>query len=450
MIRAALVTGALLLAVDARAQNAAPLIGTSHALPVVPLVKLEGSASGKATMTLSLDYIFGPSRETDIRISPTFQTTTSEGVATLLSANSNAMTAGAAWQLGVTVTFTGLPSLTGIPHEVATPAQRLEAANVCIDACTAADTSEICKNFRDEREKAREQRGVADLEKEAARLEKIASEAPAAAPDTVGKLLAAKAAKDKAEEANRAAVVHARHETADTVSAHLFCPKGAATLAKIDTVSRDQALLYPSRIISVGVLLGESRFKYLGPAADPALLTPASTSKPKLSFGLTYVRLPYEGPITIELPVRMDMSWESASRTARWCRPAGSVVRPDGSGSDPAEICDEQALGAPKRNMSVRGAFQFGYIHKQSGTWRLAVGPAAKYSVVTSGDNTYEVGLEAPLYLSMPLAKNGYQGLIRVAPSMMITHANDGTDDSRFLLTVALLGDRSMFVGALQ
>ena len=124
------------------------------------------------------------------------------------------------------------------------------------------------------------------------------------------------------------------------------------------------------------------------------------------------------------------------------------VQRPDGSGSDPAQICDEQPLGRPRANRSFRASAYLGVLDKRSAAWRFAVGPTLKYVPISEADDAYEFGAETPLYLRMSLIKGALLGIVRLTPSFAFTHASDGTDEVKFLMAPAVLADRSMFPSA--
>ena len=418
-------------------------IGHTHA--TLPSFKLEGGP-GKSSLDVGLDIAVALDRATDLQISPTFKATASDGVTTLLSTDGSSFTAGGAWQFGFALTVTTLPDLSREPIDLVPRDVRVSVMETCRNECDAGSSSDFCTALDASRKHYNPK----------------LPELKTAMKDTAD---AAKAARlggspdddlDDAATAAEAAYKAALHEVdiqaipylVETVDPLSVCKSQQKQYANME---RDASLQLPDKVLSAGLLVGATNNKWLDPSStDPMLFKTASKKYPQVTLAGSYLTIDPKRPITKEVSLRFDSSWQSSGKTAKWCSPAGMVSRPDGSGSDPAQICDEQPLGKPKAMRSLRAAAYVGVIDRRAAGWRFALGPTIKYTPVSKADDAYEIGGENPIYLRMSIIKQSLSAVVRLTPTFTFSHASDGTDDERFTITFAILGDRSLFANALQ
>jgi hypothetical protein len=97
-------------------------------------------------------------------------------------------------------------------------------------------------------------------------------------------------------------------------------------------------------------------------------------------------------------------------------------------------------LGAPTRAQALSAAGYVGFVGDDN-HWRVAMGPTARLD--SGGDRTaYEVGLALPL--SLVRSSAGFTGVVRVTPAVLFLRDADGARDTKALLTLTLLGDRTL------
>jgi hypothetical protein len=234
------------------------------------------------------------------------------------------------------------------------------------------------------------------------------------------------------------------------IGADKFCP---SAIGEFKAAEEKEARPSPARQLSFAFRMGRSEQTYLklgepAEGSDTNVYTKTSKKNPRLSAGVSYTKLDASNHFTLEVPARFDLEYPSSGKKARWCTPAGAVTRPGGAAGevDMAESCDEQALGEPVRSFTAKAGAYVGYVAPDE-SWRIAAGFVSKVEMV-DGDNPYEIGIEAPFYFFN--TSPNYAGLVRVTPSALITRDLDGKEDAKILVTLSLLGKRTLFTGALQ
>jgi hypothetical protein len=378
-------------------------------ISATPTFNLSGTTQGAGTFTVGADVLIplqpdGPGGGSNLRLVPTFQVATTDGVATILTGTSEGVKGATSWQFGGSLTYTQRQ-----------PILRIDV--VSLDA--KADLVARCRQnplFEARWEQAKRY-AISDT--------KGAEAEPASWTPAL------------ADEVARKAV--------DELSAEQLCPSAIAELVAAERLDK---LPLPLTQASFAFLIGKSQLSYLTPGVggDPAVYSATSASKPHLSAGAAYTQYLPKRHLSFEIPARLDLEYQQQATVARWCTPAGEVARPMSADRDPAQVCSERALGAPSRALTAKAAAYFGVVGPKE-DWRASVGPVASVSV-ESGDNPYQIGVEAPFYVFRKSA--GYSGLIRVTPSALLTRDRGGKEDATFVITLALLGDRTLFAGALQ
>jgi len=433
-----------------------------HTHVALPAFKLEGGP-GKSTLDVGLDITIGLAALLDLRIAPTFKATASDGLSTILSTDGSSFTAGGSWQLGIAATITSLPDLHGAPSDLASAAQRSAAIVTCRAECDRnAGSPDFCKQLAEARkqydDKLQEPKknaaaAAADAAQSAKKLaeSKEAKDKEAATKDAAAKAAAARNAATALAAAEREVEASALGYLLDKMEPATLCSAGKQVHVQANHAGRDALLQLPERAWSAGLLIGQTRNKWLDPASgDPMSFRLTTRNSPQVTVAASYVAIEPGSPMTREARVRIDSSWQPQSKTAKWCTPVGTVSRPDGSGSDAAQSCDEQPLGRPTAVRSLRTAAYLGVIDPRDADWRVAFGPTLKYTPVNKADSAYELGAELPIYARISLLKQSLHAVIRLTPAFTFVHASDGSETSRFTITLAVLGDRSLFSNALE
>jgi hypothetical protein len=130
----------------------------------------------------------------------------------------------------------------------------------------------------------------------------------------------------------------------------------------------------------------------------------------------------------------------------------------------------------PRRSWRLFTTAQVGYVSRPSGWWRASIGPLLGVQVTPEPVNLRDkvattlaaganlgkgledktlvtVGVMAPIYVNFARAPEEwvgeYKGLARVTPTFLAIHGDTGWD-LRFLVTIDLLGQRTLFGRALD
>jgi hypothetical protein len=363
-----------------------------------PLLTLSGDTKGEGKLSLGLDRLMPlGDKRSDLRLTLSAEIASSDGLATLVTGDEDGLQGPTSWLLGLDATYSvlqSIPGFTGPGLDAATPAQKRSI----VLSCLAEDPDPIATVRRWRR-------------------------------------------KQLARDPDRPFSVE--DETIDEIDPLDLCPKGIARLAEAEN---ERKLPLPRIQLSFGFRLGSSELTQLSPGADPMVLSKTTRRRLRIQAGMTYALFSPSTRLALDLPLSIDSTYVPSSDKARWCTPVGSIDRGDGSGADPAELCSELPLGDPVRKTSLRAAAHLGYVGDDT-TWRASMGPTVGY-VVGPGTNPYEVGLEAPIYLAR--ATSQFSGVVRVTPAVLLTRDEDGKEDTKVLLTIALLADRTLFPTALR
>lgn len=423
-----------LLVLIVAVRTAAAQDGSEHTHTTLPSFKLEGG-KGKTALEVDLEAVHGLGPLVDLGISASFKATAVDGITTILSTDGASLTPGGAWQLGVAGRLIKLRSVKDLPHELVPRETLIANLYKCRDQC---DQGKIKGGFCD----TLGQRRVA-----------LASRAPAAAVGAPSAAVGAPSAAAGAPPAMSPAEVAARDADviaylAEALDPSEYCPVETPLQGDV----RDGALELPEWTVSGGLSVGQVRLKWLEPAAaDPALLTSSGPELyPQVTLAGAALLVSPALAFTQEYSLRFDSSWKTSETTAKWCRPGGMVTRPDEDGADPAQICDELPIGHPQVTRTLHAAAYFGRVGRRSRAWRAAIGPVLNYTLASKGADAYEVSVDAPIYLKLSTLKQSLNLIARFTPSLALAHGSDGENEARFLITLAILGERSMFPGALD
>lgn len=207
-----------------------------------------------------------------------------------------------------------------------------------------------------------------------------------------------------------------------------------ATIA-IHEADNQAKLPLPKQQVALSLSGGQSEFSHLLPTADLMVLASETVREPWFAASLRFARYSPVSRISTEVAGSLQSSHEASSQNARWCTPVGMVE------SDPAETCDEMPLGAPTKTTTATAAAYVGLVGHDH-DWRAAIGPVTSFGF--GGDKlAYDLGIELPFYLVRSTA--GFSGVVRVAPAAFVTRDADGVSDTKILLTLTLLGSRTLF-----
>ncbi|XXY53645.1 hypothetical protein WME91_21150 [Sorangium sp. So ce269] len=375
--------------------------GGSRIAPVLPTLKLEGSTEGSAKLEVGADIVVRASDSIDLSFAPSFELTTADGLAALLSTDETDEAGAMPWRAGGTVSlhYLGKPvSRTAIAafRELDLRMKRAAVAR-CAVVCAQAPEEGSCKNFE-------------------AALKQVQSDS--------------------------------------SISPEDLCSDGQALWKEHEShIARDLRGMYPDLILSARAVAGRDSFTYVAEDPDQTPLVLHEDERHttyEIGSSLAWITpatVGWGSMLTLEGSFRVTAGYEASTVSAEWCMPVGSVPRQDGSGADEAEACTTGTFGAPASSTKMRGALRAGMLNRLQDLWRFAVGPY----VVRDGDS-YAVGFEAPLYLNFASAPpeyvGDYKGLLAVTPRAQWSVRGDGFPESRFVLTLALLGQRSFFGAA--
>ncbi|WP_437589704.1 hypothetical protein [Sorangium sp. So ce1000] len=383
----------------AQPQEAKP--GGGRIAPLLPTLRLEGSTDGSATLEVGADLIVRASDSIDLSIAPSLALTTADGLAALFSSDELDQAGAMPLRGGGTVSlfYLGEPvARTSVPAlRAADLRMKSIAVARCKEVCEQRPGDSSCVSFNEE-------------------LKKVISEASLDVGD--------------------------------------LCQDGRALWIEYEShTARELRGMYPDLVLSARAVVGRDSFTYM--AVDPGqtnLTLHRDERHTTVDFGtslswITSQEVAWGSKLTLEALFRVTTGYEPSRLKAAWCTPGGSVPRTDGSGVDEAELCTSRTYGAPMSSTRMRGALRVGVLNRLQDQWRFALGPY----VVRDGDS-YAVGVEAPLYFNFasapPEYAGSYKGLIGLAPRAEWSVRGDGFPESRFLLSLQLLGQRSFFGGA--
>jgi hypothetical protein len=214
-------------------------------------------------------------------------------------------------------------------------------------------------------------------------------------------------------------------------------------------------------------MAGSNQFTFLRPhlattQSKPAMCiidyTQATERHTDWSFAVSGTFVQHSG-LTVEVPLTVTQRWTASDERVTACANAGQYTLPGqlpagGTAATPVPLqsCQQFILGAPRSNLTVFATAQVGYLMRPSGFFRASIGPLLSSADITV-DTLTTVGFEAPIYLNFVNAPHqyvgDYKGLVRLTPAALWTHSYAGWD-SRFVLLIELLGQRTLFGKALD
>lgn len=214
-----------------------------------------------------------------------------------------------------------------------------------------------------------------------------------------------------------------------------YCDKAKVTLSAAERYPM------PARQLAMSFGVGRSTFTQLTPSDASMAFHPTTVHKPRFSMTLGYAAYQPDAGLSAEAAGELTSVFTAASQKARWCTPTGAVTRPDGSTTDPAETCRELPIGGPTRVTTATASVHLGLVSPDY-AWRAAAGPIATLGF--GGDAvSYKIGFESPFYLVRSSPE--FQGIVKVTPAVLLTRDATGVEDSQVLLTVSLIGGRTLF-----
>jgi len=204
---------------------------------------------------------------------------------------------------------------------------------------------------------------------------------------------------------------------------------------------------FPLRIVSLGFLAGWDSFKYLSTTSpDLTLVKNEQHGYGLLGFYFATIPPSLAGDLIPSLELTLSSEWKHQASTtqAMWCVPAGSVARPDGTGTDAAQICDKQPLGAPKSMEVFSASALAGAADRKGALWRFAAGPF----FLRMGDDS-GVGFALAVYIRFA-APSDFKGIIKLAVNAEWRIGGTGLPDQRVFATLEVLARKTLFGSALQ
>lgn len=366
----------------------------------LPSLVIKGSSTGAGTVAVGVDYLFGSDKTSSLSIAPSLEVASQDGLATIATLGSDGLDGNASWRLGLEVTW------------------RVEQK--LLDATEATDY-------------------------EKAVLECLGE----ASPDAVFE----QALNDELNPQTRGAFGTAGNEStplatrlaaaAQSIDWAKLCPRGRQrAIAK----AADQKRPLPTWQVAVGARVGQTTLEFLRPAdASPMALIKDEDDYLTLRAGAKVVRFDPTSRLTIEGAVGVAQDRTPASDKLRWCV-AGTVVNDESGQVVPSEQCQELPGAPPTRARTGAASIAVGYVTKDH-LGRGAVGLVGELGEA-GAVRPFRVALETPVYLQY--ASKDYSGLVRATPSAAFSRDRDGNRAWQVSLSIALLGQRNLFPGALD
>lgn len=376
----------------------------SHVAPVLPTLRLESNASGKATFKVGADVVWGKSALTDMSFSPIFQTTTNKGVSNVLSVT-------AADASSADVAFGFVISRIALREGTYSDEFR-KAMPAALERCKlqCADKDNRDATF-------------------CAKHDKLVAAAAAAAPPSAPTF-------------------------AEYGSATEYCKSEVATLTQLSKRLRDRMAEVPASTFSFGFTFGNANFQWLERSAtDATILTKDKDNLKSFGVSALHTRVDADG-FSLEFPARLQMRHAASSTTARLCVPAGNVPRPEPMQmeSDPAEVCDDYGIGEPTRRIELQGGAYAGFVQSKNLQMRAAVGLNVLRQFNKGASEETKIAVEFPLYVAGDLFPSGagsFKGLLRVTPAVTLTLTEkDDSEKMTFTVNLEVLVGRALFGSA--
>jgi len=376
--------------------------------PVLPTIHVSGTTTGEAKAKGGADIIYGLSPTHDLSISPGLEAKTKDGIRNLISSKGSVIQ-DAEFMGSLTLTFIGIGNeadfqsfLEDNQHITAREDAMRECALYCADDYTGPKKDkDFCTYFKD------------------------------------------------VKKSSMAEIVKTDHVR--------LCPAGKATPENLKPVSaasvRDLFAGIPKWTLSLGGRGGGQTLKYID-NTSPAAPIERSVVKPSAAGGLSgFTRLPSGGKafnVTLDGFLGLGLQHRLPEATGEWCAPIGNVDGKDFDG--PGEQCKTAALGVPVTSRFVAVGVMVGLIDIDRQFWRI--GAAWTTSAKFNGSQRLVHGFEVPLFIDFArIAKTNssveYKGLLKLAPRVERVYTAGG-ETLQFLLTLQLLGQRSLVASALD
>lgn len=238
-------------------------------------------------------------------------------------------------------------------------------------------------------------------------------------------------------------VIHDRSSTSvDNLDYGYYCDSAKE---KMNALQGERVVSLPRQQLVLGFSMGRDELEQLSPTESAMVFR--STNRARSRFGLTggYAHFVPSYGVLIEVPVSIKRLSEPSTTKAQWCTPVGMLADEDG-GMPALASCEERPLGDPTRMTKISAALRAGLVSK-SRSWRISAGPTGKLGF--GGDETtYELGFDVPFYFVRSAVD--FTGVVRVAPALIWTRDAAGEKDRKVLLTVSLLGSRTLLETAFQ
>lgn len=426
--------------------------------PILPTLSVTGPTEGEARFDAGLDIVRGLSERWDMSVRPSLGVKSNGGIGHILSIDDSANPSLApAIVAGLTLSLIRLP---GPDDEDARLDLVTQAFDTCWKRCGSSPPPVDAKDFCDA-VKTDWRTGVllgrCDTQPppQPGGLDADVCSAPAGDPRR-SRAASVVAYCDKPRDADRpycdALAADDKLLASDPlrvtrVDQGALCEAGARML-KDDL---DDKADYPEWLISIGGRYSPNLFEYLEPDIRD-ILSQRQVTRSDILVGLSVVWVSQGGPWSLEAPVMFASTWKPSVERARWCMPVGSVPRGGAGGLDVAESCQEATLYGPTHAVELEGRALLGYTDKTSGLWRAAFGPTVRYDLNAEEGEALEVGIELPVYVRLAEVESAYsgkyKGLLRVVPRLSLVPLDGWKPQG--LLTIELLGDRTMFPRALE
>lgn len=459
--------------------------------PLLPRLSFSGNTKGEGSLKLELDAVVAVSANFDVAVSPTFSAASVGGVSTV--ADSGKVKNGKysdslsrPLQAGLTLSLLYFSTDRHINHAQYRTA-RLQASGFAFDACFPGVAQiarrKVPDRLVDEARAVATRVAVAAVETTKPDLFRflhnvsvehcLQTDEPPPTACTYCKVLAPKqgeATRDdsKAEAERRRGCVasvflmkrraRAAHmaklrEAAGALGRDDFCEAGRKRFV---SVAREARAAVPNFAFSVGAKWGEKAYNYLRLSAGQVAADGSSNDlvrdeaiRSSTTGGFYLAARTSTSDVwpsfLFELSGTLERSHEEG-KTLRWCERRGLV---GGNGFSIAEQCKDIANGPPARSDGGALSLQLGAIDAHSDRWRASLG-----FEVGHRDDATSLGLAFPVAFRLakaPVELAGeYKGVVRITPRVTWEQNPAGGWIPRFLLTIDLLGDRSLIGRALD
>ena len=234
----------------------------------------------------------------------------------------------------------------------------------------------------------------------------------------------------------------------------LFCDEGKEILKK--PFRPDEASLLPPFTISAGATFGQDGFKYYDhPASDQTLLEKGDSRRWGIKAGVAASQV-FSRWSTLEWGAFYERKASAASDSLHWCTPKGNVAH-TGTTYDPlnpstfdaAATCNDTIVGAPSTSNSLALFAEYGLTGPKGEGWRIAFGPHFKVAKQPGQDvQVSSLSFGIPLYLdlqTLPKDYGAYRAVVRLTPAIETYRDKDNGLQRRFMLTLDLLAQRTLF-----